>query len=173
MKCLCVILSCVPCLHSTMFFHTLSQTAGIWDTSHWTQILFSFCPQISSEIFLIPKRIDRDFIINVLRSAFEVPVVLIKFQWKLNFLYMFLKKKYRVVRYYENSSSESRVVPCGRTDRHDEINILFSQFCYRVWWLWSLKSWKNTVESRYFWGTIAFFVFIYGLFHDALKYVGL
>ena len=26
----------------------------------------------------------------------------------------------------------SRVVPCGRTDRHDEVNSRFSQFCERA-----------------------------------------
>ena len=30
---------------------------------------------------------------------------------------------------YENSSSWSWIVPCGRTDRHDEANGRFSQFC--------------------------------------------
>jgi hypothetical protein len=30
---------------------------------------------------------------------------------------------------HENSFSVSRVVPCGRTDRHDEANCRFSQFC--------------------------------------------
>jgi len=29
-------------------------------------------------------------------------------------------------------SSGSRVVPCGRTDRHDEANSRFSQFCERA-----------------------------------------
>jgi len=32
------------------------------------------------------------------------------------------------IKFCENSSSGSRVVPCGRTDRHDKANCLFSQF---------------------------------------------
>jgi hypothetical protein len=32
-------------------------------------------------------------------------------------------------KFHENPSKESRAVPCGRTDRHDETNISFSQFC--------------------------------------------
>jgi hypothetical protein len=32
-------------------------------------------------------------------------------------------EKYRVVKYHENSSSGSRVVPCGRTDRHAELYV--------------------------------------------------
>jgi len=33
------------------------------------------------------------------------------------------------MKFHENSSSESRVVTCGQTDRHDEFNSCFSQFC--------------------------------------------
>ena len=33
------------------------------------------------------------------------------------------------IRFHENPSSESRVVPCGKTDRHDEANSRFPQFC--------------------------------------------
>jgi len=32
------------------------------------------------------------------------------------------------IKFHENPSSGSRVVPCGRKDRHDEVN-RFSQFC--------------------------------------------
>jgi hypothetical protein len=32
----------------------------------------------------------------------------------------------------ENSSSGSRAVACGRTDKHDEANTRFSQFCERA-----------------------------------------
>jgi len=35
------------------------------------------------------------------------------------------------MKFHENSSSGSGVVPCGRTDRHDEANSCFSQFCER------------------------------------------
>ena len=34
---------------------------------------------------------------------------------------------------HRNHSSASRDVPCGRTDRHDEINSSFSKSCERVW----------------------------------------
>ena len=33
------------------------------------------------------------------------------------------------IKYHENQSSGSQVVPCGRTDRHGEANNRFSQFC--------------------------------------------
>ena len=36
-------------------------------------------------------------------------------------------------KFHENSSSGSRVVPCGRTYRFDETNSRFPQFCKRAW----------------------------------------
>jgi hypothetical protein len=33
------------------------------------------------------------------------------------------------MKFYENPSNGSRVVPCGRTDRHDKANSRVSQFC--------------------------------------------
>jgi hypothetical protein len=35
----------------------------------------------------------------------------------------------KTLKFYKNLSSGSRVVPCGRMDRHDEANNGFSQFC--------------------------------------------
>ena len=39
---------------------------------------------------------------------------------------------YSNIKFQENPPSESRVVQCGRTDRHAEVNICFPQFCKRV-----------------------------------------
>ena len=33
------------------------------------------------------------------------------------------------IEFHQKPSSGSRVVPCGRTDGHDETNSRFSQFC--------------------------------------------
>jgi len=41
-------------------------------------------------------------------------------------------EKYINTKFKENSSSGSRVVPCGRTDRHDEVNSRYSQLCERT-----------------------------------------
>jgi len=38
-------------------------------------------------------------------------------------------EKYSHIKFHENPSSGSRVVPCGRTDTHDEANGRFLQFC--------------------------------------------
>jgi hypothetical protein len=40
--------------------------------------------------------------------------------------------EYTNIKFHENPSSGSRVVPCGRTDVHDETNSHFSQFCERA-----------------------------------------
>jgi len=40
-------------------------------------------------------------------------------------------EKYSDIKFHENLSSESGVVPCGRTDGRDEADSRFSQFCER------------------------------------------
>jgi len=41
-------------------------------------------------------------------------------------------KKYSNIKFHGNPSSESRVVPCGLTDKNVEANSRFSQFCKRA-----------------------------------------
>jgi hypothetical protein len=77
--------------------------------------LFWFSLQYSLEKFLILKRTERDMIINLPRSSCEVPVNLVKFQWKILFLSVF--RKILNIKFHENPSIGSRFVPCGRTDR--------------------------------------------------------
>ena len=43
-----------------------------------------------------------------------------------------LNEKYSNVQFHENPSSVSRVVPCGRSDRHDEADSRLLQFCERA-----------------------------------------
>jgi hypothetical protein len=38
-------------------------------------------------------------------------------------------EKYSNIKFHENPSSDSRDFPCRRTDRYDEANRSFSQFC--------------------------------------------
>ena len=40
---------------------------------------------------------------------------------------------YSNIKFNGNTSSESRVVPCGRTDRHEEANSRFLQFCHHAY----------------------------------------
>jgi hypothetical protein len=41
-------------------------------------------------------------------------------------------KKYPNIKFHENPSGVCPDVPCGQTDRHDEANRRFSQFCERA-----------------------------------------
>jgi len=40
-----------------------------------------------------------------------------------------ISEKYSNIKFHENPSSGSPVVPCGQTDGHDEADSRFSQFC--------------------------------------------
>ena len=57
---------------------------------------------------------------NVYWSSCKVPGILVRFQWHLSFLDIFSKNTQNI-KFHEN--------PSMRTDRHDEANNRFSQFC--------------------------------------------
>jgi hypothetical protein len=40
--------------------------------------------------------------------------------------------KYSSIKFHENPSNGNRVVPCGYTDRHDDANSRYTQFCARA-----------------------------------------
>jgi hypothetical protein len=95
---------------------------------------------------------------NVHRSSCKVPVILVRFLIKLEFLRQMLEK-YSNIKFYENPSSGSRVVCSVRTDGHDETNSRFSHFCelaQKCMAVWpTLKenccnedSWQNWLKSR-------------------------
>jgi hypothetical protein len=66
------------------------------------------------ESFLI-LRVRRNVIINKHRSSCKVPVMIVKFEWKLNFLNRFLKDS-SGIKLHENPFIGSRIVSCGQTD---------------------------------------------------------
>jgi hypothetical protein len=43
------------------------------------------------ETFLVLRRIERDIVINVLRSSHTAPIILVRFEQNLNYLHKFLK----------------------------------------------------------------------------------
>ena len=51
---------------------------------------------------------------------------------KLEFSWQIFEK-HSNIKFHENPPSESRVVPCGRTDRHDKANNHFSHFRESAW----------------------------------------
>jgi hypothetical protein len=61
------------------------------------------------------------------KSSGKVPVNFVGFWWIFNFLDRFSKKTLNI-KFHENPSSGSRVIPCGRTDGHDEANSRLSHF---------------------------------------------
>ena len=82
--------------------------------------------------FLILRRIQRDMIRNVYRASCKKSILysfpILK---QLEFSRQIFEKSSNI-NFDENRSNGSRVVPCGRTDRHDEANSSFSQFCERA-----------------------------------------
>jgi hypothetical protein len=83
-----------------------------------------------SKTFLILRRSERDMIKKRYWSPCNYPLFLSDFNENLIFFRDFRKiRKYKISR---KSPIESRVVLCGRTDRHDEANSRFSQFCERA-----------------------------------------
>jgi hypothetical protein len=87
-----------------------------------------------SETFLILRRNQRDTIINIQRFSSKVPVILFKFLWNLNFIYLHLKKS--DIKFHVNPLNVSRVVlhkhTNRRRERFNEANSRFSQFLTRL-----------------------------------------
>jgi hypothetical protein len=78
---------------------------------------------------------------NVQTSSCEVPPILPPYFNKIyNFSTEF--RKIPNIKLHQNPSSGSRVVPCGRTDEHDEANSRFQQFCERA------QKYKSTYAMR-------------------------
>jgi hypothetical protein len=60
------------------------------------------------------RRIKRDIVINVLRYSCKVPVIL-DILMKFEFSQQIFEKSLNI-KFYENPSSGSGIVPCGQTD---------------------------------------------------------
>jgi hypothetical protein len=84
MKCACTILPSVA-FPALQYFSTLSHKRHyLKKKSYWKLNVSWFSLQLSSETFLIVRRIERDMIINVYWSARKVPAFLGR--WNVNFL---------------------------------------------------------------------------------------
>ena len=92
--------------------------------------VFWFFLQLLFETFLILWRIQRDTVINVKRSSCRVSVIFLRILIKLEFSRQ-ISEKISNIKFHQNPPSGSRVL-CRRTDKHDEANSRFSQFCERV-----------------------------------------
>jgi len=121
-----IILSSLACL-TVPYFSTLSHKRHDFRKMLLNiKCLFWFSLQRLSERFLILRRIRRDIIINSYRSSCYVATRYSNhILRKLALSGQFLKN----IQFHENQSSGSRVDSWGRTDRQDEANSRFSQFC--------------------------------------------
>jgi hypothetical protein len=86
-----IILSSVACL-AVPYFSTLSHKRHDFRKKviEHKMCVLTFST-ILSETLLILRRIQRDIIINIHRSSCTLPVILVRFEWNLNFLYTFCK----------------------------------------------------------------------------------
>jgi len=87
--------------------------------------------QLLYETPSILRRTERDMIKNVYWSACRVPVILVRFWWKLEYSRQSFEK-YSSIKFHENPSRGIRVVPYGRTNGHDRDNSHFTKFCERA-----------------------------------------
>ena len=96
-----------------------------------TKCVFWFSLQILCETFLIIRGKERDMIKNVHLSSCKgrhsYPFLI-----KIKVSKQSLEKSSNI-KFHENPSGGSGVVPCGRTERHDEANSRFSQFREHAW----------------------------------------
>ena len=73
--------------------------------------------------FLILRTTQLDMIINVHKYSCKVPVILVRFQWKLSFFLHIFEKKYSNITFHKYPSARNRVVLCGQTEND------FPQYC--------------------------------------------
>ena len=129
-QCAWAILSSVACPAIQCVSILYHKRQGFWKKKiFYIKCVSRFYLQIMSGKFLILRRIQRVIVINVQTSSCKVPIILVRFYSNLNFLDGFSK--------HNQISHFTKILPVGaeffhekgRTDRQNEANSHFLQFC--------------------------------------------
>jgi hypothetical protein len=120
----CIVLPSVACAVLSYFLHYLINDT-IFGKVLWRAKCVLIFSTTLSETFLILRGIQRNTIINVHRSSCKVSVILVIFQWILNFLDRFSKKSQ--ISYF----TKIRPVGEGRTEGRTDRRTWHAQFCKR------------------------------------------
>ena len=120
------------------FFYVFSLTAPFPKNTieHKTCVLI--LSTILSETFLILRRNERDMIKMFICFHVNYPL----FLSDINNTWIFRQIFWRPpnIKFHENPSSESRVIPCGRTDM-TQLTVVFRNFAYEPK-NWTLSVWN-------------------------------
>ena len=121
------------------FSLTFYLTNNVWPVARSPTKLQREVANDTCQIKYGPGKIKRDIVINVNRSSWKVPLILVKFWSNFNFLdrysenpriYIFVK--IRLVR-AEFLRADGRTGETSRqTDKHDKANSRFSELCERA-----------------------------------------
>jgi hypothetical protein len=115
----CVILLFVTCL-TVPYFSTFSyKQHDFWKKKLWTCKVCLFSQPLLSERFLILRRIQRDFIINVQTPSCKVRDIRVRYWLNLNFLNRILKR-ISDIKFHKTVSHECWIVPSGWTFRQTD-----------------------------------------------------
>jgi len=116
------------------YYSTLSHKHKIWKKkSYWTwNVCFDFLYNFCLKTFLLPRRIQRDIIINACRPSNKMTRypwwILIKCEFCKN-----LPKNMPISNFMKIHSVGAQLFRAdGCTDWHDVVNRQFSQFCKRA-----------------------------------------
>ena len=127
MQCACAILSSVDC-SVLRYFSTSShkwndfREKKLLNINAYFNFLYNFFWKISHSKKKWMRNDQNDQL-----SSYKVPVMLVRLQWNLNSHDSFFEK-YSNIKFHDNPSSGSRVVPYGQTDERAEMTKLIVVF---------------------------------------------